>query len=38
MNLEFSSVNLDERYTGQKQDEGEAKKDQVDEDQVKEGG
>ena len=33
MNLEFSSVDLDERQTMQKQDE-----DQADEDQVKEGG
>ena len=37
MHLEFSSVDLDERYTRQKQDEDQTKEDQADKDQVKEG-
>ena len=37
MNLESFSVDLDERYLRQKQDEDQAKEDQADENQVKEG-
>ena len=38
MNLEFSSVNLDERQITWKQDEDQAKENQADEDQANEGG
>ena len=38
MNLEFPSVDLDERQTRQKYDEDQMEEDQADEDQVKEGG
>ena len=38
MNLEFSSVDLDERQIKQKEDEDQGKEYQWDEDQMKEGG